>query len=324
MPNPEFSFFLEDTDLGMEDLWPTTFYDAELVSSFGQCDSDGVGLSKSKRLQPILSAETEIYPVDYGQDAYNYLKITPSTVIRELADLNVALHECSANLPSMPRAAMSGTGIASYGHRPPKNQLFAIDELFRLTSKFIDTIKVLPFGTGGTSSSTDQKLQFWPALESAQQPQYSNPSEIRAIALSESLSHVDEATLLLIMSCHSRLTDTFLSIFQMIRACIEHSAVPLMDEDAVVLLPRLHWGSLTAPQVIVSAKTRLEPSTTRMYMFLVTSLSSQLHENLAEVLDTGGKFSIRSGSAFQIFFATTVKERNDRFGQAIEVTKKLL
>lgn len=152
-----------------------------------------------------------------------------ATAIRELASLNVALYEHAANLPSLPNASTSSADTASGDRRDSqKAALFTIDEAFHLTKKFIDTIKSLSrAGYNPTTTTTrrpSSKIYALNAHHSMLTPSstacglldHVGPS--LAVTSSKTsctfLSHADEATNLMVLSCYCRLTDIYVSIFQ--------------------------------------------------------------------------------------------------------------
>jgi hypothetical protein len=73
----------------------------------------------------------------------------------------------------------------------------------------------------------------------------------------------------------------------MMQACIEHAITPQMEEDAVILLPKLQVGSHESPAVEVSAKKGLPPSASGMYMLMIIMVSSKLCERMVELIGTG-------------------------------------
>ncbi|KAL5363613.1 hypothetical protein BJX96DRAFT_178226 [Aspergillus floccosus] len=120
---------------------------------------------------------------------------------------------------------------------------FIFDELFGLTTQFIDLVKHL---------FVDRELG-------------------------------DEATTLMIGSCHSRLTETYGIIFSLIQRCIQHSLPPARPDWAIVL-PQVQLGSLTSDAMRVDAETQLSSGKTTMYMLIITVFSSQLWTQLIDVV----------------------------------------
>jgi hypothetical protein len=289
------------------------------------------------------------------------LVTSPESAIRQLANINVALYECATKLPSMPEAGVDSVGIGtSKVRRSQKETEFVIDEIFRLTAEFIDVIKSLsgvecdtntPSSSSsvGPSSTPRTFSLFINRLKLSHTDQAA--AQTRKERLSLSFSHVDEATMLMVMSCHSLLTETYLSIFYMMQACIQYSVVPQMDKGWVVVLPRIQVGSHASPPIQVDANSSLSPGTTAMYMLMVAILSSQLCAQLVDVMGAGrwDRSSGRGGedihplhqppgtvdkdpidpvSGSKCTIADTMWdtaiERTNRLWQTIQDTKKLL
>ncbi|RDW71425.1 hypothetical protein BP6252_07988 [Coleophoma cylindrospora] len=228
--------------------------------------------------------------IDNDSDFLN----SPISITRSLAKLNIALHECAASLPTE-----DGINTTSDGHRKRQEKtLFAFDELFRLTSEFLDVIKHLSAEACQTRTTppaaaedsrpaspnalpiviNDQQLLTHPGFDNS-------PSGPRR----SSLSHVDIGTVLMIMSCHHRLTEIYFSIFQMVQACIKYSLAPSrVRSDWVVVLPKCQVGAhAVLPPVQVDAKTPLAYDKSLMYMTMLTMLASQFCEKTAEIIGAG-------------------------------------
>jgi hypothetical protein len=266
------------------------------------------------------------------------LSTSPTSAVRTLAYLNVALYECAANLPNLAEAdaiPANTTGNGLPGSR--KETLFAIDELFRLTAEFIEVVKSLSafdYHTSSTSSSTNpMPLGAQSTLSLLEYNQKWSQTGNEAVRTGmrppfNSLSYVDEATMLIIASCHSRITEIYVYLFKMMQACIEHSLVPQPDKAWVVILPQLQIGSIASPPVHVDAKTPLPSAKVLMYMLMITMLSSQLWEQLAGLIRARGDGSTTPGSTSRSALVgvlwNTMTERTDRLSQTILATKCLL
>ncbi len=266
-----------------------------------------------------------------------------TTVIRKLAELNVAVHECGGKFPSiaqMSSATSIDIGSSNEVNGTRKIVLFAIDDLLRLTTDFIDILKCLcpaEDTTNASMASIDpKKLSVEPGSQWKPQtlPQYEEPSSIRqqaqctGIGISSRISKLDEGTIFMIMSCHSRLAEIFSSIFQMIRACIEFSLAPLKSDDLGVILPQLQVGSFASPPIYVDLKTPLAPAKSSAYMFMVMMLSSQLWEQLAEVMAArphSGMGSVRASSDVLVDTVwNTMLDRTNDMSKTINTTRNLL
>lgn len=217
-----------------------------------------------------------------------------SSPIQDLGNLNIALYECASKLPSMPGVGIYPPHLSyvspSEKQSARKVALFAIDELFQLTSKFLDTLKRLSRSELDAEDpllSTTQTIvpeTVQPLLTCS--PSSQSMFKTHDLSAASSFSHVDESTMLLIMSCHCRLVDTYISVLRMMQACIEHAITPQMDEDDAILLPKLQIGSHETPGVEVNAKTRLPPSTSGMYMLMIIIVSTKLCQQMADLIGT--------------------------------------
>jgi hypothetical protein len=256
---------------------------------------------------------------------------TPSTsAVQQLAILNVALFDCAKKLPSVEQGG-------NEAHRSRKATLFAIDELFRLTTNFTDILKifsVLEYKTSTPSSSIDPErpedrseislVSYREQVSDADQPVTRGPSK----PPQRPFSHVDEGTVLMIVSCHCRLAEIYLSLFQMMQACIEYSLAPRLGKDWAVILPQLQVGSLAAPSLRVDINTPLSSAKSSMYMVMITMFSSQLWEQLADVMKAGGGARTDSAAGSRSTSVDTVwdsmTDKIEGLSRTIDATKHLL
>lgn len=273
---------------------------------------------------------------DYGLN--DFLGRCQSNVIYKLASLNVALYECAATLPFKAEVGGNSTGVSgSEAHNSRNGTLFAIDEIFRLTSGFIEVMKALGLkecDTNATLPSMDLE-QVSPRIVPPQvvhSPQTSSASQsIHKVdfgASSRILSQLDEATRLMVVSCHLRLTEIYVSIFQLIQGCIEHMPVPRTTRDWAVMLPQLQLGSISAPPMQVGIDTSISSATKSMYMLMVTIFSMQLWDQLADVMNSGADVSTditsSSGRGVTDSMWDQVTHRTGRVSQIIGDTRHLL
>jgi hypothetical protein len=178
-----------------------------------------------------------------------------ATATRELARLNVELYEHAAKIPVLPAAVATAAEKASgRGGGSQKAKLFATDETFHLTKRFIDTIKSLchaeckstPRPLDGTKPLNGrQGMLALPSATFGQQldhvgSTYPDPSWGPS---STSFLHADEATILMILSCYCRLTDIYVSIFKRMQACMNPPKPRMTDKEFVVVLLQLQLGS---------------------------------------------------------------------------------
>jgi hypothetical protein len=318
----------------MQDIyWPDLLSHSRIMSPMDRCCSADFELTPLS--QSIVGHESNVYPPSTSNsyiriqdhDLNDSLATSPLSPIRRLASLSVSLSECVEKLPSM-----AGNGMC--GSR--KTRILAVDELFRLTTEFIDVmrcISVVECETSPTLSTIDPKqlsAQLPLAIHSKQLSHSEHQFTTNGLGRSPGpFSHVDEATVSMVFACHSRLMEIYTSIFHMMQACIEHSLAPQLGQDWAVVLPRLEVGSLSSPPVRVDANTPLKSATaTSMYMLIITMLSSQLWEKLKDLMRAGSGASTASTSELRSTLKetmwSTMIERTDRLLQTMEATNHLL
>ncbi|CZR68122.1 uncharacterized protein PAC_18021 [Phialocephala subalpina] len=261
------------------------------------------------------------------QDTVDPLDLTPPSIVQMLANLDVALYECSLKLPFPFKA---GSDSVRIGTR--KSKMFALDELFRLTTEFLniftclsheaDQLNVSPSSTIQTESNAESTLPFFAYSQRLSKTVHSAGME----EPTRPFSPLDEATIFMIMSCHCRLTEIYVSLFKMMQACIEHSLAPRGDKDWAIILPQLQVGSITLPPVQVDINTPVSPTISSMYMLMITILSSQVWEQLADKMRVCDGISVRMGSS-SVLTETVwnkITDKNDRILQTIDDTRHLL
>jgi hypothetical protein len=258
-------------------------------------------------------------------DAVDHPDLTPS-LIQRLASLDVAIFECGLKLPF---PINTGNDSAATGTR--KSTLFALDELFRLTTEFLEIFTSLSHVAGHANispgsilpeSDTGSTLQLHRNIQ--------NPSEtFHSVGMEEPAQPflpLDEATMFMVISCHCRLTEFYAFIFDKMQACIEHSLVPRRDKYWAIILPQVQVGSIASPSVQVDIDTPVSSATSSMYMLMITMLSSKLWGQLADEMRVGGGISLRMGSTSVLTETVwdNVTDKNNRMLQTIDNTKLLL
>ena len=359
MMHPEPHYPIPDDLTDVHNIWPDPScepWNPKILDQYGSLDITNQDLFCDISPSP-----------DSPSYSHQRILASPASTVRNLANLNVALYDCATKLPSMPpKVGKSAVDVISHGRSSTRQKtLFTFDELFRLTNEFIDIIK--PFSCAAYGSSTvtppiqDPKPSSLRASSSSSAPPpvacnqhlpYDAGPAIAATATIDSgtpiIPHFDEGTLLMIISCHYRLTDMYLSIFQMMHACITVSIAPPKkkeNEDWTIVLPQCQVGShAVLPPMQVNADTApLPSSTTSMYMVVITMLASQLCEKIASMMmqmghqdvsgdgDDGGGGRGRGfrecpgiSSPSQLLFTTAVADRADRLRHSINTTKGLL
>ncbi|KAE8376144.1 hypothetical protein BDV26DRAFT_266288 [Aspergillus bertholletiae] len=212
------------------------------------------------------------------------------TGVHELANLSIALSELAATLPpasdSRNKSNNAGgeDGLSRTTCNRPDRAL-VIDELFRLTTGFIDVT---------TRLFLRQELK-------------------------------DEATSLMVGSCYSRLVETYNIIFSLMQNCIRHSVAPTRTRPGwVIVLPTVQMGSsMVSPAMRVDAESSISSSQSSMYMWMIAVLSSQLWSQLADTMQ-GQHLGVSSGSTLGGTVWLEMKRRMESLVQKIQNTKKLL
>lgn len=227
-------------------------------------------------------------------NTYPKLDEDNSSIVRKAADLNVALHQCVSSFPTI---------VDSNRQRAT---LLVFEEVFTLTNTFFDILRSLSFRASYGHS------------------QYLTTPSLIAMDQHTPFSHVDEATILLLASCHSHLVSIFDSVFQRIQGCLKHSLRPHPGEDWVVVLPKLQIGTVEMPAAIIDVNTPAPPhAATSMYMFKITLLSSQFWEQLRGII--GQKTNnLHSSPTLKDTVWDTVVGRTEEMLRTIYDTKLLL
>jgi hypothetical protein len=232
-----------------------------------------------------------------GSDSFALPQTSP---VRKLASLNAALYECTQNLPSINESDRGhATGLGSR-----KATIFAIDDLLRLTAEFIEVTKCL-FNDENEPSSISSTI--YPIQTDSEHPLSLHdfgilPDESVSFTTQESLarscSQVDEATMSLIFSCHCRVRELYVSLFQMMQDCVSKSLRPQLGSNWAVILPRLQVGSVASSPVRVDIHTPIpSKASSAMYMLMITMLSSHLWEQMADLMKINGNIPINAPSA---------------------------
>ncbi|KAI3332431.1 hypothetical protein HD806DRAFT_480521 [Xylariaceae sp. AK1471] len=243
-----------------------------------------------------------------------------------LTSLNMALYECASKLPSIKTSRTEPAGTANIpcvaGNSARRAALLAIDEVFRVTNEFIDVMKSLSptvdcrnipnlttavpvsHSSQGASAVLPSHVVpqlFVPCRELLPQTAINDGDHEPGILASaiQPFSHLDEATIFMFLSCHSRLTEIYESIFQAIQRCLEGSYVT-SHSTAGIILPQLQvggFGGISSPALRVDFDgPRLPPATVSMYLVLVTTLSSQLWAQVGEAIRRNGNTGVDSMS----------------------------
>ncbi|KAH8164835.1 hypothetical protein CIB48_g3424 [Xylaria polymorpha] len=275
-----------------------------------------------------------------------------TSTIGRLTSLSMALYECASKLPSIKTCQAESTEIPSAMESSRRGRaLLALDEVFCATNEFINVMKnpyatpEIPTSTLTTSSLTQMEPGVYtphvaPHVLSRQgfiteptiQPAVIESSHESAVSSPiQPFQHLDEAGILMFLSCHCQLVEIYKSVFQAMRRCLEGSkAAP--HSTAGIILPQLQVGGsggINSPALRVDFNgPLLPPATVSMYMSLITTLSSQLWAQVADALRKGRGYDASSnhhapsrsgGPAWGIAI-----ERTDNMEQTIELVKRML
>jgi hypothetical protein len=249
-------------------------------------------------------------------------------LVQKLASLNVALHECGQKLPSMNKTREGSTP----GRGPRKATIFAIDELFRLTAEFIEVTKSFSLEKHETNSYTPLSNSAQTNAEPPSNFEFQSSQADHSASSHESsamsLTQVDEATMAVVFSCHCRLTEIFVSLFQMMQTCIQYALRPHLGNDWAVILPRIQIGSIASPPVQIDVDTPLlSKASTSMYMLMTTMLSSHLWDQIAALISIGDDVPTgvaAASSPLLEMMLSTIRDRTGSLLQTIDATKHML
>ncbi|KAF2268645.1 hypothetical protein CC78DRAFT_529665 [Lojkania enalia] len=173
---------------------------------------------------------------------------TLADAVRDLADLNVKLLEHAATLPPPLNQHAAPKDV-------PGGKLLAIDQTFTLTRTLISILKRLYTGI-----AEDGKRY-------------------------EGL--IDQATVLLFLSCYYRLVDIYERVFVNMRSCVQNPDRPT-PEDERVTLPLLQIGSYVPPPIPKGDKEVAPPiSAFSMHIIFIFMLCAQLCEQMRDIIATG-------------------------------------
>ncbi|KAI0490027.1 hypothetical protein F4859DRAFT_176638 [Xylaria cf. heliscus] len=291
-------------------------------------------------------------PLDHPHSPYGFLgyhnppsrglgRPIASTVGR-LSSLSLALYECASKLPSIktPQADSAGaanTPCAMESSSRRGGVLLALDEVFRVTNEFINFMKS-PYSTPGCPEMP--ALTATPMATTPHLTQIGLSSDQQGFVTESAVSspiqpfpHLDEASILLFLSCHCQLVEIYKSVFQAMRRCLEGSkAAP--HSAAGIILPQLQVGGsggISSPALRVDFNGPLLPQATiSMYMSLITTMSSQLWAQVGDALRRGrgcvDSRSQASGPHLEVAAPTwgVAMERTDNMERTIELIKRML
>jgi hypothetical protein len=273
-----------------------------------------------------LPSVPEPHRGNIGQDTVDHPDLH-SSIVQKLATLDVAIYECGLQIPF---PIIAGRDSTATGTR--KSRLFALDELFRLTTDFLDIFTshfhvveqpdLSPCSSTLPESETESSLPLRLNSQHLSKTVQSASTEERT----KPFLPLDEATMFMIISCHCRLTEFYLFIFEKMQACIEHSLAPRRDKDWAIILPQLQVGSIASSSVQVDIDSPVSSATSSMYMLMITMLSSKLWGQLADAMRVGDCISVGVGSTAVLTDTVwdSVTNKNKRMLQTFDNTRCLL
>ena len=171
------------------------------------------------------------------------------SIIRELSNLNVKLYAHASSIPKPPNSA---TEPLSW-----KDKDFAMDQTFELSQSMIALLNRL-----SPPRYMENSLNNSPKFGSL------NPQSSHPLADPESPC-IDQASMLIILSCHMRLMETYDYIFRNMQACLDRSSI--MAPEDYVSLPSVSVGSFSFPP------------TSAMQLTMVLHCASEILDQLRKV-----------------------------------------
>ena len=298
----------------------------ELHTPPGMTDSHDIFLPTLEEiLEPISNDRNEGYQnndTEYAQ------------AVRELGVLNAALFKHASKLPSYtlaqapetPESTPHSTGFTAL--KPSHaTMVYIIEEMFTLTKRFIEVMKNLVSGASRASNVypgrlwTDGQLFEHNMLQPQELPSpYMTETQVSSTGHTKPLFiSLEDATVLLILSCYCRVVDVHISVFEKIQACLQSRTKWALDENSSVELPRLQIGSYSStamnadvePTTAVDKTSFVPFSTASMYMMMIAMLSEDLHSQLREVMLAGlGIESIENSSGIVLSSCEDDKDRS--------------
>ncbi|KAH8900402.1 hypothetical protein GQ53DRAFT_740526 [Thozetella sp. PMI_491] len=300
---------LQSESIGMKSaMWPNIFGELHGLNLLDLNTSDGLDLASLNDIG--TSSLSPVGVSDCGgelqaRETNNATGASSASLVRRLAALSVRIYECTTSFLVEDQTNVNAAGVPHHGAGEPQKPIYIdFDELFRLTTEFIDILKSLSAAKLDETSNFFSEASEHTASHTLQSLVSYDEQAIQPLASmsytpqTRPFSQIDEATMLMIASCNSRLVDAYMSIFNRVQACIEHSRVPQFAGSWVVVLPKLQVGPVALPPVQVGDKMPISSrAQSFMYIIMVTTLASQLWEQLADVMKDGGAGPTRSSSA---------------------------
>ena len=194
---------------------------------------------------PVITTDTP-YRSPPGGDTMNAPKTACHlTTIRELSDLNVDLYAHEASVPKPPANLEEPISW--------KNKDFAIDRTFYLSQRLIEIVN----------------KRYPRFLETARmQTPESTPDSAHESGPTE--PPIDQGSCLLILSCYTRLIETYDRIFANMQGCLDRSSVTARDD--YVNMPSVQVGSFSLPH------------SSSLQIVLILQLARQLLTRMGQII----------------------------------------
>ena len=220
----------------------------------------------------------------------NSIHSTTAVCVQQLAELSARLYDHAGTVPSHEVFKDATEGTPS-NRTSNKNNVgskdFCFDDTYQLTQNLVD---LYPTVLNTTVYNKPHGPPWLPKHRQQHRPD-SSPLQIShdmswpGDAMTEDIQHqaqlalpqypiLDNASILLVLSCHHRLLDVWEAIFDLMQACIEHSTVPRNHDGQPMTIGTLKIGSFV-------------PSTAAavpMHMSLIGQFASQLFERICELI----------------------------------------
>lgn len=278
-------------------------------------------ISYGTRSSGFVASDFDTFNDDYSENTV--IEDPLISASHKLASLSTSLAICADQLPFTSLNCVQGSR---------KTKLFALDELFLLTSEFLELTK-LPAKSQVRQDSVfmlmdDDQLSSRTVLGGIPSHAEEFVTQTGSILPSTIFSHPDEPTMSLFFACHTRLTEMYSSVFQMMQACIQHSQAPKLSKDWAIILPKLEVGSVTSPPLRVDIDSPMESlNTSAMYMLMIAMVSSQLWKILKNSMSEGSwaQFDPPSNpGTLTYMMRQTMVDRTDGLLRTIDSTQKML
>ena len=231
-------------------------------------------------ISPSVSVEEDVVGVDA---TYN----TAASCVQRLAQLSARLYEHAGTVPSQSIFNDERTtGNVNSTNKGIGSDEYSVDETYHLTQSLIDLYPIL------TSTAIRNNLRRPTCLPINQQHISSSltleisgdisesgnamtkDDQHRAQSVLSKCSAFDDASILLILSCHHRILDIWEKIFALMQTCIEHSAVSKSHDGQPVTVATLKIGSFVLSTAAVVP----------MHISLITRFASQLLNYVCELV----------------------------------------